>query len=50
MIGKYLGRMYTRGEFDAAVFRPGRALRLALRKAGYRSEGESVAGFVKRSK
>jgi len=48
MIGKYLGRMYTRGEFDAAVFGPGRALRLALRKAGYRSEGESAAGFVKR--
>jgi len=40
MVGKYLGAMYTRDEFRNAVFKPGKRLREALHKAGYRAEGE----------
>ena len=50
MVGRFLTAMYARDEFRAAVFGPGKRLREALRKAGYRAEGELPPGWGTRKK
>lgn len=47
MLGRFFAAMYTRDEFRAAAFGPGKRLREALRKAGYRAEGELPTGWKK---
>ena len=47
LLGRYLTAHYTRAEFYNVVFKPGKALREALRKTGAYIEGELPPGWVK---